>query len=310
MAEGKIWPALVVRADRVLDLMEEDALAALLDDFGPVAIHDLAETPLPPGAVWEEDLPRMTAVPSPLHWRVFFPSPDARANALETLRARHPALLLSSEDVPDENWAARSQQALTAVRAGRFVVAPPWAVPASSGDLVVVIEPSRGFGTGHHPSTRLCLRLLSEIDVHGRRVLDVGTGSGVLAIAAALAGAAHVVALDADEDAIDAARASASLNPLPTAIRFVVADFREDHAGQARELAPGSYDLVLANLTSALLVRSADRIGSFLAPGALLVASGFETADRGAVERAFAPLAPLSSISEDGWLALAWQRSS
>jgi ribosomal protein L11 methyltransferase len=298
-----------VRADHVLDLTEEDALSALLDDFGPVAIQDLAETPLPPGAVWEEDLPHAPAPRSPLYWRVFFPSPDARAEAREMLRVRHPALSLSAEDVPDENWAARSQQALTAVRAGRFVVAPPWDVPASSGDLVVVIEPSRGFGTGHHPSTRLCLRLLSEIDVHGRRVLDIGTGSGVLAIAAALAGAANVVALDADEDAIDAARASASLNPLHTTIRFVVADFREHDAGQQHDLAPGSYDLVLANLTSALLVRSADRIASVLAPGALLIASGFEMADRDAVERAFAPLALLSSIGEDGWLALAWQRS-
>ena len=124
------------------------------------------------------------------------------------LASSWPSLQLSPVDVPDEDWAARSQRSLTAVSAGRFIVAPPWDVPAATaaGTTVIVIEPSMGFGTGHHPTTRLCLRPLSTIDMRGRRVLDIGTGSGVLAMAAAFERRPDVLGLDVDQDAIDAAR--------------------------------------------------------------------------------------------------------
>ena len=136
-------------------------------------------------------------------------------------------------DVPDEDWAARSQQSLTAVTAGRFVVAPPWDVPAATdaGTTVIVIEPSMGFGTGHHPTTRLCLRLLSAIRMrrpprarHRHRLRRAGDGRGTRR-------RPEVVGIDIDQDAIDAARASAALNPLPPVIGFVTGDFRVTPSG-------------------------------------------------------------------------------
>src|SRR5262245_31301262 len=191
--------------------------------------------PLPPGGLWDRTFPPVPEPPAPLRWRVFFHNAEDRDRAAAALTASLPALAVSRLEIADEDWAARSQQSLRAIQAGRFIIAPPWDVPPALSErseskgqpIVIVIEPSMGFGTGHHATTRLCLRLLSELDVRGLDVLDIGTGSGVLAMAAAMIGARRVTALDVDRDAIGAARHSAGLNPLPVEIDFRVGDFRQ-----------------------------------------------------------------------------------
>jgi ribosomal protein L11 methylase PrmA len=173
----------------------------------------------------------------PIRRRRLFTGTSASTTASERDRAAAaihdaiPQLTIESVDLPDEDWAARSQQSLTAVHAGAFIVAPPWDVPAESGTAtVIVIEPSMGFGTGHHATTRMCLRLLSEIDVTDQTVLDLGTGSGVLSMAAALMGARRVPASTSIQDAINSAETSARLNTLPDTIAFQVSDFRHSAA--------------------------------------------------------------------------------
>ena len=137
----------------------------------------------------------------------------------------------------------------------------------ADGQHLIVIEPSMGFGTGHHATTRLCLRALGAVDVAGRTVVDVGTGSGVLAMAAALAGAVAVTAIDIDPDAIAAAERSAALNALPRPVRFVVGDVA----------APGpAAELVLANLTGAMLIARRQSPGPAVVPGGVLIVSGFD----------------------------------
>ena len=165
-----------------------------LDDCPPLAIEDLTPLPLPPGGLWDPTAPPPPdPPPTPLHWRLGFRDDADRARAQPALAALDRGLAIERVDLPDDDWVARSQQALTAITAGPFVVAPPWDVPATvaDGQHLIVIEPSMGFGTGHHATTRLCLRALGAVDVAGRTVVDVGTGSGVLAMAAALAGAAR-----------------------------------------------------------------------------------------------------------------------
>lgn len=222
-----------------------DLLYAELDAFEPLAIHehDTADG-----------------------WRVFFRTASqrdaARTALLHTLGARLASV--AAVDVDDEDWARRSQADLTAVRAGRIIVAPPWDAHAETGDLLVVIEPSMGFGTGHHATTRLCLELLQELDVPGRRVIDVGTGSGVLAIAAWKLGAASVVALDHDPDALENARANVARNGASI-------DLREADLA-ALWLAPA--DIVLANLTGAVLQCYAPDLCARVAPGGRLIVSG------------------------------------
>jgi ribosomal protein L11 methyltransferase len=234
---------------------------------------------------------------------VFFATSGDRNAAQEALTTACPALTLSAAEVSDEDWAARSQRALTAVRAGRFMVAPPWDVPAESTATVIIIEPSRGFGTGHHASTRLCLRALSEIDVRGTRVLDLGTGSGVLAMAAFVSGARAVVAVDVDQDAIDSARQSAALNTRVGDIHWLMGDFR-DRGWDA--LAGGRFDVVLANLTGGMLISSAERIRELLQRDALLICSGFDQDEQARVEAALG-LSRRAEFVEDRWVGLILQ---
>jgi hypothetical protein len=146
--------------------------------------------------------------------RAFFTSSADRDAALASLGAR-PGLVCAPIDVPADDWAARSQAALEPVTVGDVTVAPPWTVtPALAGAArhLVVIQPSMGFGTGHHASTRLCLGWLQRAAPAGAAVLDVGTGSGVLAIAAVKLGAAAVDAIDVDPDALASARENLRLN--------------------------------------------------------------------------------------------------
>ena len=292
------WPALIVRA-ATLDDPSEDALAAALDDFSPAAIEDLAERPLPPGGLWDPTYPPIPdPPPTPVQWRVFFPPGPDRAKAVDALRASFPTLSIELVDVPDDDWAARSQKSLTAVRAGSFIVAPPWDLPDSppAEVTVIVIEPSMGFGTGHHATTRMCLRLLSDLDVSDLDVLDLGTGSGVLSMAAALRGARRVVGIDVDSDAIASAEASAGLNTLPDTIEFRVADFRS--------APPEAADVLLANLTGGMLTSTAAILATLVRPGGNLIVSGFDHTEVDAVGGAFANFIEHARLTEDGWMAL------
>src|SRR5688572_32804833 len=112
---SKVWPALVLRAARVDD--SEDLVAAVLTDFSPVAIHDLAERPLPPGGLWDPTFPPIPdPPPAPLHWSVRFNDAAARDRAADAIRSAFPELAIEAADVPDEDWAPQSQRPLTGRR--------------------------------------------------------------------------------------------------------------------------------------------------------------------------------------------------
>lgn len=226
-------------------------------------------------------------------WRVFFTSPSERDRAAAALRVEFPDATIESIDVPDEDWAARSQASLRAVRVGNIVVAPPWDVPA--GPVVIIIQPSMGFGTGHHATTRLCIDALQRLNIGGRTVLDVGTGSGVLAIAASLLGASRSVGIDDDADAITAARENLELNPQAEAT-LLVADLRATDVGSA--------DVVIANLTGGLLVSAARALQDLVARGGSLVLSGLMAVEETDVLAAFPAWSVDYRSEEDEWLCV------
>ena len=275
----------------------QDMLYAELDAFEPVAIqeHDTGDG-----------------------WRVFFRTAALRDAARATLASEFGNALLElvPQDVHDEDWARRSQAALKAVRVGRIVVAPPWEasplgmrdpgsgmrktdpeprIPDPDSDILIVIDPSMGFGTGHHATTRLCLELLQKIDVHGKRVIDVGTGSGILALAAWALGASGVSALDYDADALQNARENLERNGAGEAIEIVEGDLG------SVTLRPA--DIVVANLTVAVLQRYASALHQLVADNGLLIVSGFSGAEVETIASAFRAK-PDDVVREAEWAAL------
>ena len=270
----KTYAAIDVRTD------SPDFLLAIVDDFGPTAVEE-----------------REASV------RVFFPTAGDRDAAQ---RALAPRFDVAAVDVPDDDWARRSQENLKAITVGRITVAPPWApalgpLPLAPSPqpvaLRIVIAPSMGFGTGHHVTTRLCLTALQTIELTNLVVLDVGTGSGVLAIAADRLGAARAIGIDYDPDAIQSARENLDLNPEARHVTFDAVDL----AARALPLV----DVVTANLTGTLLVRSAATLLAAVRPGGTLILSGIQSHERDEVRQAFADAAVCWERDEDGWVGFA-----
>lgn len=274
------WPSLELRFPPAADADLADRVAAALDAAAVAAIHEHDDGT----------------------WIVAFRDPDGRGAALRDLGAAFGpcGVAVAAIDVSDEDWARRSQADLGPVRVGRIVVTPPWSDSPAGGapdEIRLVIEPSMGFGSGHHATTRMCLQALQSVDVPGARVLDVGTGSGILAIAAAKLGADAVLAVDVDPDALEAARAAAAANGCPASLAFAQADFRDGPLSHA--------DVVLANLTGSMLAASADRLLAAAAPGGALILGGMTTAEALPVIDAFAHEAAVEwRGDEDGWVGL------
>jgi ribosomal protein L11 methyltransferase len=276
--------ALLISFPGHTDVAARDRLVALLADAGLLAVH-------------EDDVAR------PSQWTAHFSDRQSRDAAMAAIRnlAAFEDLRLEAVEIEDEDWARRTQADLPAVRIGRVIVAPPWDVPEgadpgseTNGTTVVVIEPSRGFGTGHHQSTRLCLVLLQTRELTNRTMIDVGTGSGVLAIAGAMLGSAYVRAIDVDPDAIENARENIDRNDVAARVEAHTADL------SSATLAPA--DVVTANLTASLLERHAAELTRLLKPGGVLIAAGFTAEEGERVTAAFAPaLSLVESAEEEGW---------
>jgi ribosomal protein L11 methyltransferase len=197
---------------------------------------------------------------------------DATERALWHLQAfgLRPVGPLRVRAVDDVDWTDAWKRHYVPQRIGRIVIVPSWvSFEAAPDDVVVTLDPGMAFGTGLHPTTRACLELLQQITPMPPRILDVGTGSGVLALAALRLGADAAVGYDTDPLAVEAARANAERNGL--------SDGLEVRDGTLPAAARERYPLVLANLVAALLIELAPRLAAHLEPGGALIASGIIT---------------------------------
>lgn len=200
---------------------------------------------------------------------------------------------------PDVDWQQRWRDSIQPVTAGRVTVVPSWldvdadARPGDGG-IRIVLDPGRAFGTGHHATTALCLERLQALQVRGRSVLDVGTGSGILAIAAARLGARPVTAVDVDVDAVAVARANVARSGVAVDVRAGTVDGR-DRA-----------DVVVANLLTGTLVDLAAALVAAVEPGGHLVVSGVasDRIERVAGALGSAGLTVTGDATRDGWAAL------
>jgi ribosomal protein L11 methyltransferase len=209
--------------------------------------------------------------------------------------------------VGDEAWAEAWRAHFRPLPVGRrLLVCPPWEVPprspdgAGAGRIVLAIEPGRAFGTGSHATTRGCLELTEQAlaGAPAGAALDVGTGSGILAIAAARLGVPRVLALDVDPDAVQAARENVRLNG--------VADRVGVEIGTPDEVTGGAHDLVLANLLGPTLITLAPVIGRVAAPRARLILGGLLVHEVPLVVASFVVerFALAEILEREGWASL------
>ena len=203
--------------------------------------------------------------------------------------------------VADQDWVRATQAQFAPIRiTGRRWVVPSWCTPPDPGAINLTLDPGLAFGTGSHPTTRLCLAWLAASLRGGERVLDYGCGSGILAIAAAKLGAGEVVGVDVDPQAIMASRINAERNGV--AATFALSD----------ELAPSGaagFDVVIANILANPLKLLAPALAGRVGSGGRIVLSGVLAAQADDVAGAYARWFNIASWQgEGGWVALAGER--
>lgn len=202
--------------------------------------------------------------------------------------------VLGVVDVPEQDWVRLTQSQFSPVEiTTEFWIVPTWHEPPAQAKQVIRLDPGLAFGTGTHPTTRMCLRwTASQGSLAGRRVLDYGCGSGILAIGAAKFGAVDIDAVDIDEAAVESTRLNAEAN----SVRL--------NAGLP-EASSGLYDIVLANILATPLKVLAPLLCGHVAPGGALVLAGILERQADELKLAYAPYASLEvSDSEDGWILM------
>ena len=256
-------------------LMQEGAAGTMVEDRADVPDPDK------PNGFWEMIDPEMIErMPEDVVVHAWF-EPDQRyADRMRALRDRLAqwremelgialgSLDVETQDVKEEDWAEVWKRFYKPFRAGKtLVVKPTWEqYEAQEGDRIIEIDPGMAFGSGTHETTSMCLEFLEDYLTPGARVIDVGTGSGILAIGAALLGAREVLAIDIDPVAVRVAKENVAHNNLEKVVSCVQGNLLEQRSERC--------DLCVANIIADVICGFAAPLKEHIAPGGLFVCSG------------------------------------
>jgi ribosomal protein L11 methyltransferase len=272
-----------------------DALMAL--DALSVSVEDAdAHTDQEQAIFGEPNMPAPAAGWLRSHLIALFAS-EALAQEATKLLSLQPffedCVLVSIHPVPEQDWVRLTQSQFEPVPiTSDFWVVPSWHEPPAQAKWVMRLDPGLAFGTGTHPTTRMCLRWIAEHPPVGQRVLDYGCGSGILAIGAAMVGATSVDAVDIDPDAVSAAQLNAQANHV------------ELHLGLP-DLASGQYPLVVANILAAPLKVLAPLLCSHVQSGGTLLLAGILERQTEEIQLAYQPYLKLEvADTQDGWVLM------
>lgn len=281
MSEKPRYPFVHIRASRD----EEELLSYELFELGALGVETRDQSTL-----LKNELGDLTLIAS-------FGDIETAEGAIAVLGEHRASLsFVEGDDFLDE-W----RRFFKPARIGeRVVIRPSWEpFDASPDDLVLVIDPGRAFGTGLHESTRLVIRCLESIELAGVELLDLGTGSGVLAIAALLLGADRAIGTDIDSEAVEVSLENAAING--------VADRFEALVQEKPEFAR-RYPLVLANIESRVLVPLAREIAATVADGGRLILSGLLADEAERIEEAYPDFTRIALHQEREWIAIMLER--
>ena len=297
-----------------------DIVAQIFDQLGAggVVIEDPEEVNACIDAgLWDfEDIPR-TAGGENVTVKAYLPADESLDGRLERLRVRIARMqavdglengpcTIDWQLVQDEDWADNWKQYFHVDKVGEhIVIQPSWeAYTPQAGDIVLKLDPGAASGTGTHPTTAMCLRALERLVQPGARVFDVGTGSGVLAIAAAKLGAGTVVACDYDQLAVTVAKENIAANGVQAQVQTGVSDLLQNFSGQA--------ELIIANIIADIVIRLLDELDAHLAPGGQLLASGIIDEREADVRAAVTAhgLQVAEAWHDHGWVALLITRAT
>lgn len=275
-----------------------DALDAL-----SVSVEDAdAQTPAEQALFGEPGMP-----PPKEGWQrslviALFPDEEAAREAARLLLPQDffaGCQMLGVQPVPEQDWVRLTQSQFDPVEiTPSFWIVPTWHEPPAQAREIIRLDPGLAFGTGTHPTTRMCLRWIAQHPPRAQRVLDYGCGSGILAIGAAKFGAANVDAVDIDEAAVRSTEANAEANGVQLA------------AGLP-DKASGQYETVLANILATPLKVLAPLLCGHVAPGGSLVLAGILSRQADELKAAYAPYLALEvSDEEDGWILMTARRQA